>query len=258
VGDTTNYDSEPGDLPSGDGGGSDDATAVDLPAAGDGTTGGDAKTATARLRRRPVLLGLGTASAVVVILVGAVVAGSSGTDDGPRSAEDVAGSAATTTTRDATTSTTTTTTSTTTTTAPPPTTTTTAAPRPEPTDETPDAPADDGVMTPGPAPAPRATVCGLGPWGESSPKSSLPGPPDQAQLVDGPVWNCANGPAGCTVSISTAWSDGVTASNSSALPGPGAYTVNDGRGTAATFSVSPDLLCSFNGADYSNFWPGGT
>lgn len=257
MGDATSSDSEEGGLtPGGDG--SDAATEVDVPTTGDDTTGDAPAAAAAWWRRRPVLTGLGTAATVVVILVGAVVVGSSGTDDGSRSAEDVAGSAATTTTRDATTSTTPTTTSTTTTTAPPPTTTTTAAPRPEPTAAPPEAPADDGVMTPAPAPAPTVTVCGFGPWGESSPKSSLPGPPDQAQLVDGPVWNCANGPSGCTVSITTAWSDGVTASNSSALPGPGTYTVNDGRGTAATFSVSPDLLCSFNGADYSNFWPGGT
>lgn len=210
-------------------------------------------------RRRRVVLGLGAATVVAIVIVaGGVAAGSGSGDDRSSPPGDTTRStpaSTTTTTTETTTTSTTTSTSTTTTTTPPP---TEPAPPPvaEPNHEPAGEPAtDDGVMTPITEPSHTVPVCGLGPWGESQSLGTVPGPPEEAKLISGPSWNCANAATGCRVSISTTWSDGVTASDSRTLTAPGTYTLNDGRGTTASFSVTPDLICVFNSADYSNTWP---
>lgn len=203
-------------------------------------------------RRRRVVWGIGAAIvATIVTAVGGVAARSGAGDDRSSPADEPPASTSVSTTTTTATSTTTST-STTTTVAP------TTAPPPEPAGEPAGSPAaDDEVMTPVTEPSHTAPVCGLGPWGESHPQGTGPGPPESASLVNGPNWNCANAATGCNVSISTTWSDGVTASDSRVLTAPGTYTLNDGRGTTATFSVSSDLYCGFNSADYTTVWPPG-
>ena len=252
VGDTVSSDSELEDQAVGSGGGQGDPASTSV---------GDAPTGTAAaygwLRSRRVLLGIGVSTAALVV-VGAGAVGSGVGDDASAPPEDAASSTSvsTTTTAETTTTTFPSTTSTTTWTS---TTTTTVVPTSAPPDEPVGEPtADNGVMAPINAPSTEVSVCSLGPWGGSHPQGSIPGPPEQAQLVNGPNWNCANGNTGCNVTISTTWSDGVTASDSRVLPTPGMYTLNDGRGTTASFSVSSDLYCAFGSADYGTVWLPGT
>lgn len=207
------------------------------------------------LRRHRVGLGIGVATvAAIVAVVGGVTAGAGDDRSSPPGEDRRSTSASTTTT---TVMSTTTSSSTPTTVAP------TTGPPAEPVGEPAGEPtggqaADDGVMTPITPPSHTVPACGPGPWGLSHPQGAVPGAPDQAILVDGPNNDCSNAATGCNVSISTTWSDGVTASDSRVLTAVGTHTLNDGRGTTATFSVSSDLSCAFNGAEFSNVWPGGT
>jgi hypothetical protein len=100
-------------------------------------------------------------------------------------------------------------------------------------------------------------TCGLGPWPDGTNLQPVEGHPGVTRLMSGPNRNCANTANGCNVTVSTTWEDGVTASKSQVLTSEGTYTLNDGRGTTATFSVFGGS-CVWNGADFRMVWPVGT
>lgn len=199
-----------------------------------------------RFRDRRVMLGVGAAAALVLMVGGVAMASGFGDDDGASPK----GSLPTSTTRAPTSTTTSTST-----TLPP--TTTTLAPTTVPPAEPAVAPAVDpeDVPTPVTTAANRVPRCGLGPWGERHPLNwDVPGPPEQIELVDGPNHDCTDEAGGCRVTISTTWSDGVTASDARVLTRTGGHTLNDGRGTIAQFWVYDDLGCAFSSATYNNVW----